>query len=365
MNRIFLSSLIAVGVLGGCVADELGDEATSSTEQFAKCPEWGCGENSPVTGPYNVRELYFLDSNVGNGSHVRLLAFQKNINGTVVNYQVSVVKDQVKALYWGTNTVALEHQALKDGWFLLYHDAVDGYPAEPIYLRIMSVDNQPYWQPPSTAYIETYELGYTGAGRTGDPAPVCNKPLRSSGIRDTAIDPAEGKQWKNRFHSIIYTGDRIGDSYTVTSGARASGWLNIACAGSVTAKLHLNRHTAASAVPGVVTTTTAQRQTMLKMYAGDFCGSGNAYTVAGTPIHWNSATGLNSGSGNDTAFESMWSAQGAMCMQTHRLASSTVTTESEMGTDVFHECQLPKCENFPDYKNYTLYSQYLMTLSPQ
>jgi hypothetical protein len=355
------SALIAVGVLGGCVADE----ATSSTEQFAKCPEWGCGENSPLTGPFNLRELYFRDPNVDNGNHMRLWGFQKVINGTLQTYDVNVVKDRVKALYTGTTDVALENEGLVNGWFLLTHDAAEGYPPGVVRVKIVSIDNQAFWQPPS-GYVQTYELAYNGVNApSSEFLALCNRPLPGTGIRDTARDPAENHLWKNRFNSIIFSGDRYSEAYTVSAGTRALSWMNIACAGSVTAKLHLNRHTTASQAPGYVVNTLTQRQAMLKMYSGDFCGSGNAYTRKGTPIHWNNKTGLNSGAGNDTAFESMWSGDGAMCLQTHRLASSLVDEENEMGEEIIAECDLPLCTDIPDYTNYNLYGQYLMTLSPQ
>lgn len=362
--RAWIAVCVVTG-LGGCVA-EVGEE-TSATEQFQKCPEWGCGENSPLAGPFKLRELNFRDPTVDNGKKVRMYGFQKpDTSGVVHTYDVDIVKDQVKALYPGTSVVALEHAALVGGWFLLWHDAEGAYPAGPIRVKIGSIDNQAFWQPPSTVYVETYELMYNGVDTPpAEFVALCNRPLPGTGVRSTARDPAEDRIWKNRYNAIIFTGDRYSETYTVATGTVATGWMNIACAGSVTAKLHLNRHTEASQVPGYTVNGVNARQAMLKLYAGDFCGSGNAYTRKGTPFHWNSNTGLNSGAGNNTAFESMWDAGGAMCMTTHRLASSTVPEEQAMAGEVFRECRLRPCTDFPEYWNYNLYHQYFMTLSPQ
>ncbi len=356
-----MRSSVVVGlvlVVGGCVAG-VGDEATSTTEQGLKCPNFGCGENSPVTGPFNINEL---KENVANRDGVVLLYFQK---GTT-KYHVKVLGDRIQAMDWTTNhTVMLEHNALAGGWLQLSHPPVNGMPFGYVRLWIQSVDvaGQTFWQPPA-AQVETYEFRYDGAGTVSDPVPACKSPLPSNGVRDEAAD-GEGRTWKNRFNSIVFSGDRYDpDTYSVFTGTPTNGWMNIACAGSAPAKLHLNRHTQAGTVTSFQTTVN-QRQAMLKMYAGDFCGHGNVYTVMGTKIHWNSSTGYNSGLGNDTAFESMWSETGAMCLETHRLANSQNPDYAAFGAAIRAECGLKLCSDFRDFKNYAAYGQYLMTLSPQ
>jgi len=338
-----------VMVVGGCVA-EVGDEDTSSTEQFAKpCPDFGCGENSPISGPFNIR---WLDKTGGpNQDGLKLLGFMKNGH----SFKVNVLKDRVQALY---NTyqpiVAFEHQNLIGGYFRISHPAVAGLPAGEVQLWVMGVDvaGQDFWVGPS-GQVETYDLKYTGAGTVSDPVPACKNPLPGTGIRDMAID-GEGRTWKNRFNSIIFTGDLYdSDNYTVTipTGTAANNILNIACAGSAPAKLHLNRHTTASVVPGWPTTTWQQRQTMLKMYAGDFCGDGYPYTVMGTPIHWSSSTGLSSPPGNDGSFESLWNENGAVCMDVHRLANSPNHDYAAWQQLLKDTCVPRKCADIPGFPN--------------
>ncbi len=353
------SSIVVLGaLLGGCVA-EVDDAATSSIEQGLKCPDYGCGENSPVTGPFNIRELNQTGS-VANGDGIKLLYFQK---GTT-KYHVDVYNDRVRALDWGTYQLALEHGALAGGYFLLSHPAYRGSPAGYVQLFINSVDTfgQQFWIGPSN-YVETYELLYTGAGTVGHPVPACKLPPPGTGVRDEARDP-EGPTWKNRFNAIIFTGDRYNPGYTVTTDTTlTNNWFNVACAGSAPAKLHLNRHTTAGTAPNYASTR-AQRQAMLKMYAGDFCGDGTAYTVAGTPIRWWSAQGQASMPVGETSYESMWSSTGAMCMNVHRLANSPNPDYAAFQKAIIDSCHLPKCTDIPDFKNFTYYNQYLMTMSP-
>ena len=355
-----MRSSVVVGlvmVVGGCVA-EVGEEATSTTEQGLKCPDYGCGENSPVGGPFNIRELNKA-GNIANSDGVTLLYFQK---GTTI-YHVDIAGDRVRALTWFGYQVALEHSALAGGYFVLSHPAVNGLPAGTMRLFITSVDvaGQTFWLGPQTQ-VESYELKYDGAGTVSDPVPACKTPLPGTGIRDTALDP-EGRTWKNRFNAIIFAGDRYRQGHVVETGTSTNGWFNIACAGSGPAKLHLNRHTAASTTYGF-TSTVAQRQAMLRMYAGDFCGDGNAHTVMGTPIRWWSAVGQSSMPIGEFSYESMWSETGAMCMDVHRLSNSTNPDYAAFGQAIIDSCHIRKCAEFPDFKNFALYNQYLLTMSP-
>ena len=69
-------------------------------------------------------------------------------------------------------------------------------------------------------------------------------------------------------------------------------------------------------------TTALQRQAMLRMYVSDVCGTGNAWTTAGTKLHfqqnqtatsqWTNLDGLEYG------FEAQWGPNGALCFDSHR-----------------------------------------------
>jgi ADYC domain len=355
VNRIFLSSLIAVGVLGGCVAEE----ATSSTEQFAKpCPSFGCGENSPIMGPYNIPELHTRQ--LPNTDGVVLRYYQQ---GNSI-YQVDIQNSKMVALYPGTNIIAVQGAALAGGYLVLAYPGSTNLPAGEAHLWFNHVSSagQNMWVGSPTP-VETYELLYDGAGSTAR-TPVCKRPPDSK--VQSAIDP-EGRLWANRFESIFFTGDRYDpDHLTVSLSSPQRGlWFNIACAGSAPAKLFLNRHTSASSAPNF-TTTLDQRQAMLKMYSGDFCGDGVAYTVMGTPIHWTSASGLSSPPGNQTSYESLWDSHGAICMDLHRLTNSPDPTYAAFAETIRNTCNMKKCDlnaiTNPPVLNST--SPYIVTQSP-
>ena len=333
-----MRSSVVVGLLlvvGGCVAG-VGDEATSATEQFAKpCPNFGCGENSPIMGPYNIPELHTRQ--LPNGDGVILKYFQQ---GNAI-YQVDIQNSKLVALYPGTNIIALQGAALTSGYLVLSYPASTNLPAgdAKLWFNHVSSAGQNMWVGASTP-VETYELLYEGAGSTAR-APVCKRPPDSK--VDSATD-GDGHLWANRFESLFFTGDRYDpQKLTVSLSTPQRGlWFNVACAGSAPAKLFLNRHTSASSAPGF-STTVDQRQAMLKMYSGDFCGDGTAYTVMGTPIHWTSAFNLSSPTGNQASYESLWDAHGALCMDVHRLSNSADPTYAAFAETIRNTCGMKKC----------------------
>jgi hypothetical protein len=132
--------------------------------------------------------------------------------------------------------------------------------------------------------------------------------------------------------AVIYRGDYYDDTYSVRDQPKPdrrtldNDLFNIACSGTSLFKLHLLRHTSASA-SAAVSTTVAQRQAILRLLAADYCGTGHPFTVDGMPIELGFATtkydvtaasGYRlSGTGSTDAF---WSESGASCVGVPRLA---------------------------------------------
>ena len=124
--------------------------------------------------------------------------------------------------------------------------------------------------------------------------------------------------------AILFAGDRYDslDKTVVATGAAASGWINVACAGTALAKLYLTRHTEASQI---TVTTRGERQSMLKMFTADICGDGTSATVHGQPLLWADAKGITTFASAPASIEAIWNDAGAVCLDTPRrpeLASS-------------------------------------------
>jgi hypothetical protein len=128
------------------------------------------------------------------------------------------------------------------------------------------------------------------------------------------------------------------------------GWFNLACAGTAMAKMHLLRHTGASASPLVPRTRLSDRQAMLKMLTADYCGTGLSFTENGTRLRYMDAKGLytptpgiNLGGLFDvSAVEGIWNEGGAICLNTPRLRprglveSSCATPPPECSAEMIH-----------------------------
>lgn len=361
--------VLAMVALSACV-EAAGDDSTESVTQEAKspCPLWGCGENSPILGPFNLHELE--EDRVSGGLHlpggansagIRLLGFRKN--GQM--YRADVVVDKLKARSLITGMIVYEGVTLAGGALVVSYPVAPGLAAGNAELQILNVHNNvTMWQGPATA-VETYEINYTGADvPVGASRPVCrNAPPAAAGT-GLAVD-GEGKVWPNRLEAILYTGDRYKEDtkeVTAASYVAAGTWFNIGCAGGALAKLYLNRHTTASATAGY-TTTPAERQTMLKMYVGDFCGNGWTFTRQGTKIHWSNNKGWQSASGNTASYESLWYPGGAVCLDTHRLHSSLNVDEASMQAQIMTACPKVACTQGGNPPSLAASGQYLMTQS--
>jgi hypothetical protein len=136
--------------------------------------------------------------------------------------------------------------------------------------------------------------------------------------------------------ALIFRGDRYDPvSAKITTGIDS--WINIACAGTAIAKMHLLRHTLAGS-EGPFSTTVSQRQAMLRMLTADYCGDGTAYTVDGHPLRYADAGGwhhayIDLSNGTDRhKVEGVWGPKGAVCLDRPRMVAR----------DKIH-CKVPAC----------------------
>ena len=317
MHRIILTVPLLVTLSAACVEPE----ATVATDPaFAQpCPKlWGCGENSPMMGPFHFHELN--TAGLPNDENVRLLNLQIGVN----YYQPKIVNNSRLVAYDPVGGGTLSGAALTGGHLNL------ATPDGNYRITIKKVSPQAssftvFWVGPATP-IETYEMTYTKIGLT-EPVPLCdNPPERISGEGPT-------RMWVRRFETILFSGDRYdADSKDIiaTTPLQAGNWFNLACAGTSIAKLYLTRHTFASSL-STHPSSWGRRQAMLRMYVSDVCGTGRPFTEKGTPLHWQNVSGWSTFDGTEYAHESLWSPDGAICLDTHRRFDQFLT-------DIKDEC---------------------------
>lgn len=323
MQRIIYTTVL---VLSGCV--EPSEEATATAE-LAGCPKWGCGENSPTMGPHGFHELDV--NHAPNAEGVAIINFQ--IGNQI--YQPQIVGGS-RLVAVASNGNVVEGAGLTSGYFNV-STSTGPYKIIVKHVNEQATSAVRFWIG-TPAPIETYELTYTGPGNVS--GRLCQNP-------PSGRDSGEGglKLWEEPYEAILFTGDRYDATHkTVTAASfpASAGWFNIACAGSVLAKLHLNRHTTAGSSSPYVTSQAA-RQAMLKMYVSDVCGTGTAWTRPGTPLHWTNPAGWSHLTGTEFAFEARWSENGAQCLDTHRLGDDFVPAPNERPWGIYAECIPPPC----------------------
>lgn len=302
---IRITSITCALVLSACALETV-DESVATQAAGAGCPTWGCNENSPIMGPYG--DWWELNVNGAlNNQNLKVLSFVKG----VVEYQPVIKGSQLYATHPTLPT--LSGTNLTNGYFKIR--APDGfYQLQIAHVNVRTSSNVTFWLGPPSQ-IETYELRWQGPNGTS--GRVCANPPPEDGL--------DGGSWPARIEAFLFTGDRYdAGSKRVTQSdyASTSGWFNIGCAGSVLAKLHLNRHTTAGSTTGY-TTKWEERQTLLKMYVSDVCGTGNAWTLPGTPLHFELANGWSQLSGLEDAVEAQWGPNGVVCWnERHRLGLS-------------------------------------------
>jgi hypothetical protein len=134
------------------------------------------------------------------------------------------------------------------------------------------------------------------------------------------------------YYAIAFAGDRYHAAEKTVEDARPGDtWFNLACAGTAPAKMHLMRHTNAGAGRDrTYATTLDERNSMLKMFTADYCGTGQAFTVDGQPLLWGDARHWypdtpssrldGTSSVPESSVEALWTAEGAACVNTPRRA---------------------------------------------
>lgn len=308
-----LLPVLTAGVLG-CIEVPEGEAPLEALEQpLAGCTsKWECGSNSPVIATTAFHELN-VDGlpNLEGFSVVGLVK-------AGVPYKLSVERGRIVGRN-GTST--LQDAALKKAQIRLHRGGMS-YAIEiadvgvaETWARVDGVPKQ----------LQTYLFRATQV-INNVPSPewtrLCSNPLPASSEDELGMDPE---------HGLVFETDRI-DAELYELRQPDPRWFNITCAGHALAKLALTGHTESSRFLGF-NTTILERQTELKMYAGDYCGVGEPFTVADQPVQIADVRGyMKLRPGPFTlVIEALWTPKGAACLNTPRVD----VTFTQLGWDVF------------------------------
>lgn len=299
--------VIALLSIAACTEPDPVATATAFAPQMVPppCEGYDCNLNGSNFGAYIFHELQ--ETGVRNSAGLMLDGLWK----FGLRYQPHVVDDRLTATH---PFMAPLNGALLTGSYLRLVDADDG--EWRIYIEHVS-NTLLFWTFPEDGTVETYRLRYVapGAGfasRRG----FCNDPPLPTDV--------DGGTWSVFDEAFLFSGDRYDASAkTVIPTTAASRWFNIACAGSVLAKVHLYAYSVAATTPAH-TTSWEERNDLFAMYTGNVCGDGTSYTVPRTPIRWTGSNGWHplDYPSAPTAPEAVWGDGRAQCLDTFRIPAN-------------------------------------------
>lgn len=336
--KLALAALLTT--LSACAVDPAAPNDPPGTEQQAlggsRCPSWGCGANSPTVGDGLLFDELDRSGATPNSSGI-FVGTGTAPDGAFVKLAIS--RHELYAIAPATNRT-YRHAALVGTIFQLSHPTYGTYE---VLVHAVDEKNVRFWAGASEA-VPAYELMTRHLGENQFAQYACHYDM-------IAPDP----QWSgHEHHALVFEGDRYDPARKLVSDAPAGDpHFNIACAATAPAKLHLLRHTNAGAYTDAgiraYPTTWKERQTMLKLLAADYCGTGTSFTVDGQPLLYRD-TNPSYSSGSDYVLpEALWGPSGALCLDTPRRAAMVDVQNKCMAAGV----TLPTCGSaFADWSTH-------------
>lgn len=299
-------------VIAGCATVDDVPVAERDQAISTECPDWGCGVNSP-----KIDNSFFHELSPGR-ENLEGWTLGTGKKGTAI-YDIAVEDARIIARFklgtadmprtlTGTAltglAIALSRRNLSTGNVTGYTMTISSV-ARVAEFRAQPTDGS---TPP---LIETYRLYIAGN----------NSPYGAYLCQDGDLLPQPGPVGMPLHHALVFEGERINAQQKTIAPQLDNRWFNIGCAESAVAKLHLYGHTKASSDAHFVTSI-AERQTMLKMLVGDYCGTGKPFTVAGQALDWRDDRGTMT-LPNDlpVVAEARWTPAGAACLNTPRVVA--------------------------------------------
>lgn len=354
MPRLCLVSVACPALLASGCADFAPPPGLDEIEVI--CPEFDCGGNSNIIDGTQFGHLS-LDGDY-NPEGLRLVQVRKGAS----TYKLEVRGDVPRAVnnklgvpvLSGMGLVGAALEIERQGQAALMYIHIIGARQE---LTFWVGDEDPIW---------TFRLEWSFSP---DPTETMRGPVCPQ-IADTVL-------WGNAaVEAIFFRGDLYDrHAKTVTAIGRDTGrWFNIACAGSVPAKLHAIRLTTAGSDEDH-SSTIEDRRAGVKMYAADYCGTGKSFTQLGEELAWQNLHDWNGPThpldnlpALPTEYEAIWTETGAVCMDVARLGDTPA--EADLWEDlVLEECEgaghvLPPCTGLGDFPDDWKTRGYLLSADP-
>jgi hypothetical protein len=354
-------SLLLLCCVAACDAEP---PAVKTTTAFSTSPcTGGCGENGGMVDGVPFWGLYL--SGAENDHGVRYLRFASSAPLMKAKVYATLDVDGGRLRFRTSSTATWQYGTPLTGGILAI-----GIGAAEYYIKIAEVHPgpvtmgppaEPYWTRTSEPGPETYRLQW-GHIEELDRPPLMPRELCATTVLDDDV-------WHNQIDAVVFEGEQ----YTLDTRkirpttTDETAWFNVACMGSLPAKMFLTRRTDASSDgEQYVSTIDNDRQAMVRAWAADYCGSGQSYTHAGHKLRVNDQMPSQSGPPGwlprhpygftplDTFdlnfhYEAVWDAGGAVCLDLPRMSADDPKFDADPGmlAKVHAECKPPPCTGQP------------------
>lgn len=294
------SGLVLGGVVG-CDAEEPEDESEFRAAT-KKGSEWRCGtcefKNSPAAG---LEPIGTTTINSPFGSDMNLVGI---LDWSGNQLDVDIIGDAIVADPQGAQVMG---SALV-GYELVFENA----SKTQVFVEIAQHQKVFDWTPAQQS-VNTYSLAYFDPNTGEGPFNVC-----------PGLD-------LDHTSTLIIRDETYNDDATVNPGK--TDYATFACRGHAIAKMRL----LGKAPNDGYGSDWEDRQATLKMITADYCGKGESFTVAGTPLflHDEDQVIPQDGGEDPNRIEAKWDMDGAICLNTPR---------AFLRTEVEKLCSPPPCD---------------------
>jgi hypothetical protein len=317
---------------------------------ISNCPDFGCGLNGSWLGKgFKFREL--RDDGRCNPQGLRVKRFSKAgepLRLQVENAMLTGVRpggEKLTGLALENAEIELEHFTSDDANQVNCDAKVAAnaaaekakrprvYEPEAQYLlQIVAVKTQPLWVDRSPGTPDPSAFSYLYDFKVTETQDACNVVLCEPGLVEDDVKGVSGT-------AVIFTGDTYDETTLQVTSSLApddAHRFNVACVGTAISKMHLLGHTQAAQTASYQTAV-PERQMLLRLLTGDYCGAGVALTEDGVRIGMEFLGGgpkLTTASGfaldGSHPLDALWTADGATCIGTLRAVSDPVALRNQI-----------------------------------
>lgn len=299
----------AFSVLVACTTSHETIETTAMVNYDDDCPVSGCGTNTNLIDGVYFSNLHW--SGARNDAGITVLGYGWLPTNTV---RLDVWQNRLVGLD-AANKLSAEHGRLVGSQIVL------GHGSSKLILEVTDVHAAlHYWAANDGTAVESYTF-------------MWRYDWEPSSLLQDMCPNDELAPGLATLDAIVFEGESYDAATKTIDFAPDAGWFNIACLGSAPAKMHLMRHTRASA-SGFISTSPSERQAMLNMWTANYCGDGVSFTYPGQPLLMRDSKAWIPHAGPwswvlpavelapGEEYEAIWDEHGAVCMNIPRLYDS-------------------------------------------